>query len=125
MGKKTSVELAVQAAQSVVHQPVFIINNAPVLHDVGPESEEQHRGNTGWIIAIPALQIAVPAVDRKGNPQVGFFDDTVATAQAEAIWRQCKEDPEALAAYQDEYAWPEDFLDGHKIMQRFISVPAL
>ncbi|RLC77810.1 MAG: hypothetical protein DRJ03_26260 [Chloroflexi bacterium] len=123
--KKTSTELAAQAVQSVVRQPIFIINNAPYLRDAPEDSEEAHRGNTGWIIAIPALRIAVPIVDRNGKPKTGFFDDSEARAQAEAIWRQCMNDPEVLKQYQDEYAWPDTFVEGHKIMQRFISVPNL
>ncbi len=123
MPKKTKVDPAVQAAQSVVRQPIFIINNAPYLRDIPEDAEETHRGNTGWIIAIPALQIAVPAVDKAGNPKVGFFDDGEAKAQAEVLWKQCMNDPEVWDDMKKRYEWPDSFVDGHKIMQRFISVP--
>ena len=117
------VDPAVLAAQSVVRQPIFIINNAPYLRNAPKESEENHRGNTGWIIAIPALQIAVPAVDRNGNPRCGFFDDGEGKAQAEVLWKQCMNDPKVWSEMRDKYEWPDTFVDGHKIMQRFISVP--
>lgn len=123
MAKKAKIDPAVLAAQSVVRQPIFIINNAPYLRDVPEDSEETHRGNTGWVIAIPALQIAVPVVDKAGNPRCGFFDDSEAKAQAEVHWKQCMNDPEVHAEMMKNYAWPESFVDGHKIMQRFISVP--
>lgn len=125
MAKKTSIDPAVQAAQSVVRQPIFIINNAPYLRDIPEDSEETHRGNTGWVIAIPALQIAVPVKDVSGNPRCGFFDDSEAKAQAEVLWRQCMNDPKVWDQMKADYSWPDSFVDGHKIMQRFISVPII
>jgi hypothetical protein len=123
MTKKNDQDLAVLAAQSVVRQPIFIINNAPYLKDAPEDSETAHRGNTGWVIAIPALQIAVPAVDRDGNPRTGFFDDGEAKAQAEVLWRECMSDQTAWSKLKKAYAWPDTFVEGGKIMQRFISVP--
>lgn len=123
MAKEIKIDPAVQAAQLVVRQPIFIINNAPYLRDLPEDSEETHRGNTGWVIAIPALQIAVPVVDKAGNPRCGFLDDSEAKAQAEVLWRQCMNDPKVWDELKKRYEWPGTFVDGHKIMQRFITVP--
>lgn len=118
-----SRKIAVQAANALVRQLVLVVNNAPLLTD--PKPDDMHRGNTPWLIAIPALGIVVQALNKAGEPRVGFFDDGEALAQAEYIWRQCANDPALLNDLRKENVWPNDLVEGHKIMHRMMSVPSI
>ena len=128
MSKQTQISLEDAMSRmddGLVSQPIFIINNAPVDVDAGPEDEELHRGNTPWLIFIPALNICVEARRKDGEPIVGYFEDTRAVRRAERIWVRCMNDPELLATLQENSSWPIDFTHGHKIMQRYIEVEPL
>lgn len=114
-----------KAAQQLVRQPIFIINPAPFDRDAGPDAEYPHRGNTPWLILIPALQICFEAQTPEGEPIVGFFEDDGAKALAARVYERCMEDPKLLTKYRDNSVWPENFGTGHKIMQRFINVEAV
>ncbi len=124
MGKTINQETA-QAAQELVRQPIFVINSAPFDRDAAPEDEFPHRGNTPWLILIPALQICFEAQTSDGEPICGFFEDDNAKALAVRVYDRCRSDPKLLGKYQEKSTWPSDFGAGHKIMQRFITVQPL
>jgi hypothetical protein len=113
-------EHTAKASQSLVRQPIFIINTAPIDKDAGPEDEHPHRGNTPWIISVPFLNIAFTARTPDGDPICGFFDDDDAKALAIRVYEMCRSDPKVLADYQENYEYPPDFGAGYKIMQRMI-----
>jgi hypothetical protein len=121
MAKSTSTATA-EAAGELVHQPVFIINTAPIDREAGPDAEHAHRGNTPWLILIPALLISFVAQTPNEEPICGFFEDDEAMALASRVYDKCRSDPELLEQYRQETVWPEDFGTGYKIMQRFITV---
>lgn len=120
----TSKKKARSASQTIMErvengltrQLVLIINNAPVDTDAGPDAERSHRGNTPWLIAIPGLSICVQ------TQHTGYFPDQDALTRAQKIWGQCSDDPDLLDQLREESAWPENFVDGHKIMYRFMEV---
>lgn len=121
MGKTINQETA-KAAQELVRQPIFIVNSAPFDRDALPEDETSHRGNTPWLILIPALQICFEAQTSDGEPICGFFEDDDAKALAVGVYNRCNTDEKLLTKYQENSSWPKTFGPGHKIMQRFINV---
>ena len=121
MGKTINEETA-QAAQELVLQPIFVINSAPFDRDAGPEDKFPHRGNTPWLILIPALQICFEAQTPEGDPICGFFEDDNAKSLAVRVYDRCRSDIKLLAKYRENSTWPSNFGRGHKIMQRYITV---
>ena len=103
-------------------QVILIINNAPYI--ASPEEGVQNRDSEQWLIAIPALRISVPVWEDNDVPKTGYFDSQQAGVLAGTIWEQCR-DPEVLARYQENYTWPNSFVEGYKIMLRKIAVRPL
>ena len=121
MGKTINQETA-EAAQELVRQPIFVINSAPFDRDAEPDADYPHRGNTPWLILIPALQICFEAQTPEGEPICGFFEDDNAKALAVRVYDRCRSDSKLLDKYREKSAWPSNFGPGHKLMQRFITV---
>jgi len=115
-------QLVAGAHDDLVTQVVWIMNEAPIDKDAAPEDDHPHRGNTPWLIAIPALRICFTAQRKDGTPITGFYEDQEALALAGRMYEVCRSDPKVLKAMQADYRWPESFGPGHKIMERTVSV---
>lgn len=104
---------------SLETQVILIINNAPYI--ASPEEGVRNRDNEQWLLSIPALKISVPVWESEDVPKTGYWDSQQAAVLAGTIWEQCR-DPKVLTEYQNNYVWPESFVDGYKIMLRKIAV---
>lgn len=109
-------------ANQTVKQLVLILNPAPYVREEFQDDYEYHRGNTPWVIGIPALGVAVEAVNRDGEPITGYFPDDEAEEYARELWNRLRDNPEMIDELQNQSEWPEHFLDGSKLMFRYINV---
>jgi hypothetical protein len=116
-----------QIIDGTVSQLVFIINPAPFIREDSVEEGEMHRGNTPWLIHLPALGVTVQALNHNGEPKVGYYDYREAMDHARQIWNRCVEDPSIIEGLRTESAsyWPGTVHSDGKIMFRYIDVQPL
>lgn len=126
MAKKETQSPAREMMQSIasqtVRQMVLIVNSAPLIREQSRDEYDHHRHNTPWVIAIPALNICVEAVDEDGEPITGYFPDGMAEEYARQLWDRIREEPDLIPELQSQNCWPSQFYEGAKTMFRYINV---